>query len=91
MRLALAALVALAAGCVPLRVDIGERERGGYTAVVNGEDREDCLDAPKRAEEEARYFCRIRGLGLTLGQPASEARGEGCRVELPFWCRGSEP
>lgn len=91
MRLAVLALVALAAGCAPLRVDIGERENGGYTAVVNGDDGEECAEAPRRAEEEARYFCRIRGLGATLGSTAHDGRGEGCRVELPFWCRGSEP
>lgn len=86
-----AALLLLFAGCTPLRVDIGERERGGYTAVVNARDAEDCARAGERAAEEARYFCRIRGLGASLGSTGSEPRGAGCRVELPFWCAGSAP
>jgi hypothetical protein len=80
-----AALALVLAACAPLRVDI-EEQPAGYLATARGDDAEECREARARAAEEARYFCDARDHRTTLGTVRSAASGEGCVLELPFWC-----
>ena len=87
-RAALVLAALLAAGCVPLRVDIQE-EGSGYAAVALGKDAEKCAEALTRTQDEARFFCEAHRQRVTLGRAANEPDGDGCRVRLPFWCTGA--